>query len=111
MAQSSCTIGEGVSINGRVSGDDDVIVFGSIEGNIALQNTLTVEEGGKVVADIDVGSVVIRGEVNGEVIARDAVELIEGCLVVGNLQAPRVIIQEGARFQGNIDMSVTLEEA
>lgn len=110
MAQSSCTIGEGVSINGRVSGEDDVIVFGSIEGNVALDNTLTVEEGGRVVADVDVGTAVIRGEVNGEVIAREAVELVNGCLVVGNVRAPRVIIEEGARFQGNIDMDVTLEE-
>ncbi len=110
MAPSSCTIGPGISINGRVSGDDELIVHGAIEGNIALENTLTVEESGKVVADIDVQSAVFRGEVNGEVVAREAIELVEGCLVTGNLRAPRIIIQEGARFQGNIDMDVELAE-
>lgn len=104
----NCTIGPGVSINGRVSGTDDVVVFGAIEGNVVLENTLIVEQGGRVVADIDVASIVIRGEVNGEVVARDSVELVEGCLVVGNLRAPRIIIQEGARFRGNIDMDVQL---
>lgn len=110
MAQSSCTIGPGISVNGRLSGDDEVVVFGAVEGNIALESKLTVEEGGTVVADIDVDAIVIRGEVNGEVVARQTVELLDGCLVTGNLRAPRIIIQEGARFQGNIDMDVQLEE-
>ena len=105
----NCTIGPGVSMSGRVSGTDEVAVFGSIEGNVSLESNLTVEEGGKVVADVDVESIVIRGELNGEVVARKSVELLAGCLVTGNLRAPRIIIQEGARFQGNIDMDVQLE--
>ncbi|RDV39660.1 polymer-forming cytoskeletal protein [Lujinxingia vulgaris] len=109
MAPTSCTIGPGVAINGRLSGDDEVVVFGTIEGNVALSSRLTVEEGGKVVADIDVQSIAIRGEVNGEVVAHDVIELLEGCLVTGNLRAPRVIIQEGARFKGNIDMDVQID--
>lgn len=108
MAPSECTIGPGIAINGRVSGDEDVVVFGSIEGTVALESQLTVEEGGSVVADIDVDALVIRGKVNGEVVARQTVELQEGCLVTGNLRAPRIIIAEGARFQGNIDMDVDL---
>ena len=109
MAQSSCTIGPGISVNGRVSGDDEVFVFGNVEGTVTLESTLTVEEGGKVVADVDVDAVVVRGEVNGELVARQRIELIDGCLVTGNLRAPRIIIEEGARFQGNIDMEVPLE--
>lgn len=106
----NCTIGQGISINGRLSGNDEVVVFGSIEGNVVLENLLTVEEGGKVVADIDVVSIVVRGQVNGEVVARDVIELQEGCVVTGNLRAPRIIIQEGARFKGNIDMEVDFNQ-
>ncbi len=109
MAQSSCTIGPGIKVNGRISGDDELIVFGNVEGTIALQNSLAVEEGGSVVADVDVESAVIRGELNGEVVARQAIELVDGSVVTGNLRAPRIIIEEGARFQGNIDMDVQLE--
>lgn len=111
MAQSSCTIGPDISINGRVSGDDEVFVFGTVEGNVALESTLTVEESGSVVADIDVDAVVVRGEVNGEVVARQTIELADGSRVTGNLRAPRIIIEEGAQFQGNVDMDVPLEEA
>lgn len=109
MANSSCTIGPDVSVNGRISGDDNVVVFGTVEGTIALENSLTVEQGGTVVADVDVQAITIRGEVNGEVVARESVQLVDGCLVTGNLRAPRIIIEEGARFEGNIDMDVALE--
>lgn len=103
------TIGPGISVDGRVSGDDELTVQGSVEGDIELDATLTVEEDGRVVADIDAEAVVIRGELEGEVVARQTVELVDGCLVTGNLRAPRVIIEEGARFQGDIDMDVDLE--
>ncbi|MBA2661581.1 MAG: polymer-forming cytoskeletal protein [Bradymonadaceae bacterium] len=109
MPQSDqCTIGEGVSINGRLSGDDEVIVFGRIEGTITLNNHLLVEQGGQVVADVDAQMVSVRGELNGDVVAHQVVQLLAGCLVTGNIRAPRIIIEEGARFRGNIDMDVTL---
>lgn len=111
MAPTPCTIGPGIAVNGRLSGDGEVIVYGTVEGNVVLEQTLTVEEGGRVVADIDVASIIIRGEVEGEVVARERVELVEGCLVTGNLRAPRIVIAEGARFKGNIDMDVTVDQA
>ena len=110
MAPSPSTVGPGVSINGRISGDDELLVHGTVEGTIALEDTLTVEDDGTVVADIDADNIVIRGSLEGEVVARQAIELVEGCLVTGNLRAPRIIIEEGARFQGNIDMDVELED-
>lgn len=109
MAQSS-TIGPDVSVDGRVSGDGEVFVHGTIEGNISLQNSLTVEESGTVVADVDADAVVIRGQLDGEVVARQAIELVAGAVVTGNLRAPRITIEEGARFQGDIDMDVDLTE-
>lgn len=105
------TISSDVSISGRVTGDGELSVHGAIEGEIVLDAPLNIEEDGRVVADVDAENVVIRGELEGEVVARQAVELVEGCTVTGNLRAPRIIIQEGARFQGNVDMDVDLEEA
>ncbi len=101
-------IAQGVAINGRLSGDDEVVVYGKIEGTINLNNNLLVEEGGEVVADVDARSVSVRGALNGEVVAHEVIQLMAGCLVTGNLRAPRIIIEEGARFRGNIDMDVAI---
>ncbi len=102
------TIGAGIVVNGRMTGDEEVAVFGRVEGNIALSNRLIVEEGGTVVADVEAEAISIHGELNGNVVAQDVVTLHSGCVVTGNLRAPRVLIEEGARFKGNIDMDVDL---
>lgn len=102
------TIGAGIIVNGRLSGDEVVTVYGRVEGTVSLSNHLIVEVGGLVVADVDVQSLAIRGEVSGNIVVHDIVTLHDGCLVTGNLRAPRVIIEEGARFKGNIEMDVEL---
>lgn len=108
MAQAACTIGAGIVVNGRLSGNDDVSVEGRIEGTVALDAHLHVDGDGEVVADVEVVSVTIDGRVEGNVVASDVITLNTGSAVVGNLRAPRVIIEEGARFKGNIDMDVKL---
>lgn len=105
-----CTIGPGVVVNGRITGEEDVCVQGRVEGTVVLDAHLIVEADGEVVADLEVQSVAVHGTFNGNVVAQQVVTLHPGCAVTGNLRAPRIIIEEGARFRGNIDMDVNLPE-
>jgi cytoskeletal protein CcmA (bactofilin family) len=104
----NCTIGPEIKINGRLTGDEEVFVQGSIEGTIALNSRLTVDEGGRVVADVEAESIAVSGYMEGEIVARDIVQLLAGSTVTGNIRAPRINIEEGARFRGNIDMDVAM---
>jgi cytoskeletal protein CcmA (bactofilin family) len=108
MAQ--CTIGPGIVVNGRVTGEITVTVSGRIEGSVALEDELVVNDGGVVVADVEAESVSVEGTLEGTVVARDTVRLMAGCAVTGDLRAPRVIIEEGARFKGEVDMDVQLPD-
>lgn len=100
------TIGAGIVVNGRLTGDEEVTVVGRIEGTIALSHNLVIDEAGTVVADLEVQAVSVHGALEGNVVAREVVTLHSGCTVTGNLRAPRVVIEEGARFKGNVDMDV-----
>ncbi|QDG49776.1 polymer-forming cytoskeletal protein [Persicimonas caeni] len=104
----SCTIGPQITVSGRLTGDQEVTVQGTIEGTVALDNQLTVDEGGRVVADVEADTVVVQGYLEGDVVAREVVQLLAGCTVTGNIRAPRINIEEGARFRGNIDMDVAM---
>lgn len=106
MAQ--CMIGPGIVVNGRITGDTTVEVSGRVEGAVSLQEELIVAADGVVVADVEANVVTVHGTLEGVVVARDTVRLMAGCAVTGNLRAPRVVIEEGARFKGNVDMDVEL---
>lgn len=106
MAQ--CTIGAGIVINGRITGEVTVSVSGRVEGTVSLDDELIVESDGVVVADVEAESVSVHGTFEGTLSARDTVRLCAGCAVTGDVRAPRVIIEEGARFKGNVDMDVQL---
>ena len=103
-----CFIGSKVVIKGSISGNHDLVVHGRIEGRVGLDSRLTVEEDGTVAADVDVSEATVRGELRGEVVASKAAILHDTARVVGTIRAPRLVIEDGARFSGNIEMDVEL---
>jgi cytoskeletal protein CcmA (bactofilin family) len=106
----STLIGESIWIKGHLQGDEDLVVRGRVQGTVNLTKTLVVDESGGLRADINVRNAIIRGAVIGNITATESVELNEEARVVGDISTPRLIIVEGARFRGNIDMG-TLPEA
>ena len=103
-----CLIGSKITIRGQVSGSQDLVVEGRIEGRVSLENRLTVEESGSVEADLEVVDATFRGEVRGDVVVSRSAILHPTARVVGNIRAPRLVIEEGARFSGSVDMEVEL---
>jgi len=97
-------VGESCLIKGNLEGDEDLTVFGRVEGSMRLTRTLIVEPSGIVKADVYVRNAVVNGVVVGNITATDAVELTDQARVVGDLTAPRVIIVDGASFRGQVDM-------
>lgn len=99
-------IGSSIVIDGEISGDEDLVIQGTVKGKISLKESLFVEASGVVEADIEVQNVDIAGRVTGNIAASDKVELKSDCRVVGDIRAPRILIADGASFKGNVDMDV-----
>jgi len=99
------TIGPSIFIKGDLSGDEDLVIQGRVEGKVDLkQNNVTVGKDGKVRADVFGRVVTIEGEVDGNVFAREQAILRQSGAIRGNITAPRVILEDGSRFKGSIDM-------
>lgn len=105
-----CVIGPKTVVKGEVTGDEDVVVDGTIEGQIRITRDLKVGNGGVVRATVEAQSIVISGEVVGDCGAATRVEIQATGRVTGNLRAPRIVIAEGAMFKGTSDMSPRKEE-
>ncbi len=99
-------IGSSIVIDGEISGDEDLVIQGTVKGKISLKESLYVESSGVIEADIETANVEVSGQVTGNIAASDKAELKADCKVVGDIQAPRVLIADGAKFKGNVDMEV-----
>jgi cytoskeletal protein CcmA (bactofilin family) len=94
-----------IVIRGDVSGDEDLLVEGRVEGKIQLpQNSVTIGAKGRASAQIHAHVIFIDGEVEGDLVAEEQIVLRKTSRVRGDLTAPRVTIEDGARFKGAIDM-------
>jgi cytoskeletal protein CcmA (bactofilin family) len=110
MAAEPCIIGRNITIRGNLTGAEDLVVEGRIEGTVTLSNHLTVEAPGIMEANLDVEDVTVNGTIHGDIRASRSIAINADAKVVGNIRAPRVIIEDGARFKGRVEMDVKLPE-
>jgi len=98
-------IGSTLVIKGELSADEDLIIEGHVEGTIAHHKRhLTVGKQGRVLADIHASSVIVEGQLVGDIHSEGMVSLAKGADVKGNIFCARLVMEDGARFKGNIDM-------
>lgn len=101
---SMANIGKSISIKGDLSGNEDLIIDGRVEGKIELPtNQLTVGPDGDVAAEVHAKSVVIIGKVEGNVHATERVEIQATGSVQGDVRAPRLAVEEGAVLNGSVE--------
>jgi cytoskeletal protein CcmA (bactofilin family) len=99
------TIGRSISIRGDVTGDEDLLIQGRVDGSVDLSDhAVTVGPDGEVKASIVGRVVVVEGAVEGNLRADEQVVLRSSAHVQGDIEAPRVILEDGARFRGGVDM-------
>lgn len=98
-------IGPTLRFKGELSANEDLVIEGQIEGTIAHQEkNLTIGSQGWVHADVHARIVEIHGEVDGDVIGDEVVRLFKTAVVRGNIQSPRLVMEDGAKFSGSVDM-------
>jgi cytoskeletal protein CcmA (bactofilin family) len=103
-------IGKGITIRGTLSGGADLTIEGQVEGHINLKNHLTIEQSGRVQAEVKAENLTINGEMIGNILAGERVSISNSAKVKGDIKSPRVVIDDGARFNGSIDMDVKLPD-
>jgi len=98
-------IGQSISIKGELTGNEDLTIEGKVDGKIILKDhNLTIGSNGRITAEIHAKTVLVLGEVVGNVTADDKVEVASTGSMRGDILAPRVVLADGARFKGAIDM-------
>ncbi len=105
LIDDKATIGATIKINGDVSGKEDLLINGTVEGTIDFrENNVVVGESGKVNANVSAKVISVEGELKGELRGSEQVTIKPSGRVVGDIRAPRVVLNDGCQFKGNIDM-------
>ncbi len=99
-------IGSTIVIDGEISGEEAVVVQGTVKGRIATSQSVFVENSATLEADVEADSVEVGGVVTGNISAGSRVEIKAEGKMVGDVKSPRILIADGALFKGNIDMDL-----
>jgi cytoskeletal protein CcmA (bactofilin family) len=105
-------IGPSIQLDGDLRGQEDLLIEGEVNGTVQLRNnSLTVGSQGKVKAHVYAKEIHVEGVVEGDLFASERVSIRRSAQVRGNITSPRVILEEGARFKGSIEMDSEAVEA
>src|SRR6185436_19362680 len=105
MMDKVVNIGQSIHIKGELTGNEDLTIEGKVDGKIFLKDhNLTIGANGKIAAEIQAKTVMVVGEVVGNITADDKVEVAASGTMRGDISAPRVVLADGAKFKGSIDM-------
>jgi cytoskeletal protein CcmA (bactofilin family) len=104
-------IGSSLKVKGELTGTEDLLIDGVVEGRIHLDDwKLTVGTTAKVTADIDARDVVVYGTVKGNVRAKGRIEIKRDGAIIGNLTTAQIMIEDGAGFKGTIEIDRSVAE-
>ena len=104
MAKASTVVTASTIVRGRLSGEEDLDVFGRIQGTVELTGSIHLDAAARIDADVTAKNFVVQGIFVGNAQVSDTIHLTAAARVIGDLSAPRIIIDEGAQIRGLVDM-------
>lgn len=103
-------LGKDMKVKGTITSSENIIIEGVVDGKININHNVYIGKTGKVKAEIFAKEIMIEGEVIGDVHGSEKVEIVPGGALNGNIISEKVVLADGARFKGNIDMTIKSED-
>ena len=98
-------LGSGTVYEGKLNFQGSVRIDGNFTGEIFSEGTLVVGKDAKMKGQIRVSQMILSGFITGEVHATERVVLHKTANLVGTLNTPALVMEEGAKIEGQISMS------
>ena len=97
--------GQNLKVTGNVFGSGDLTILGSVEGEFDLKGKLQVAKPANITGIVKAGQIIVKGNIQGTITAGEKVHLDPTARVQGQINSPKISMMEGARFDGDINMS------
>lgn len=97
--------GQSIVIKGDISGSEDLVIAGRVEGSISLDGrVLTLAQGSHVVGEISAGTVVVSGTVEGTIDAEQRLDIKSTAVVDGKMSTSKLIVADGSTLTTDVEM-------
>jgi cytoskeletal protein CcmA (bactofilin family) len=97
-------VAAGLLIVGTLSGAERVEIEGTVDRDVRVDGIVVVGPHGYVRGRVEARTVRVEGRLEGDLIATECAEVASSGSTDGDIEAPRVVIAEGAYFKGNVRM-------
>lgn len=103
-------LGGGTVVEGTIKTDNSVRIDGKLKGKLICKNTLTIGLNGEIEGEVQAKNAIVGGKIKGKVSIVEKLVLESKSILIGELKAAKLIIDEGAVFDGTADMGNKKEE-
>jgi cytoskeletal protein CcmA (bactofilin family) len=102
-----------IKVKGQISGNEDLLVDGKVEGPISVgEHRLTVGQNGHVTGGLAAREIIICGKVDGnQAVVGESIEIKKDASMIGTVTTRRIVIEDGAGFKGNIEIQESAQRA
>lgn len=105
-SEEKTTIGEHISIEGQIRGEEHLVIEGTLKGNVEMEkHNFTVGTSGRVDGEIKAQNVSISGQLEGSITAQGRVEVTKEADFFGDIKAKSISVEDGAYFKGSIELN------
>ena len=105
MDTETSVIAHGTAWSGNLESTGSLHIHGRADGTLTARNSIFVAEDAEVDATLQAAHVVVAGLVRGSVRCLERFEVLPRGRISGDVQAPRVVIHDGAVVTGRVSMS------
>ena len=99
---STLIIGEGATIKGEIIEENEITVYGNIDGDIQCKN-LIIGKTGSIKGKIKADTLHVEGSIEGEISIKNLLKLLSSSYVSGKVSYGSLQINEGGKLVGEIE--------
>jgi len=102
--EETACLSRGSKVNGKLTFPRSARIDCEVHGEVIVKDRLYIGQLAMVQAQIKATSIIVAGKVCGDVTCSQMIEIRPSGMVFGKLSAPVLVIQQGARFEGECSM-------
>ncbi len=103
--QAETVVGPSVKIQGDLNSEGNIKIEGQVAGKVKTSQSVFVNQGAKIAADVLAGNAVIGGEVQGNIKISGHLILQSTAKIAGDISCTILRVEDGAQFSGKCVMN------